>query len=106
MTIPASATAAEPGDARARAELERLRAQIDRLDDELVRLIGDRLRLARRAGEIKRAASLPVRDHAREDALLGRVVARARRAGVRADVVRRVFVQLLRLSREAQMGER
>jgi chorismate mutase len=78
------------------------RLDIDRIDRELVILISHRVRLARRIGEEKRAASAMVIDPAREAAVVRRAGELARAAGIDDEGVRQIFWQLIALSREVQ----
>ncbi len=77
-------------------ELAALRGEIDRVDEGLTALFLERLRLVDAIGARKRELDLPVRDEAREAAIL----ARAReRGGAAAETL---FRALLALSRERQ----
>jgi chorismate mutase len=87
------------------SELERVRDRIAAIDDELVHLIEERVGLARKAGELKRAAGLPTLDPSREASVVARAAERARTAGVAEEDVRQIFWQLIGLCRRAQAGE-
>lgn len=52
-------------------DLQRIRRMIDRADSRIYALFARRVRLAVRAGRVKAAAGLPVRDEERERAILG-----------------------------------
>lgn len=86
------------------AELERLRAEIERIDCALIGLIGERVRAARRAAEVKQAGGLPTLDPAQEAAVIRRAAALARDTGLPAEEVRDVFWQLVALARRAQVA--
>ena len=58
------------GDKSAQEELGDCRARIDVVDQLLIDLVNRRLGYALEIGEIKRRHGLPVRDPAREEALL------------------------------------
>ncbi len=66
-------------------EIEDLRRLIDDVDARIIRLLVERMELCRRMGRAKRAASLPVRDTAREDEVLART---GRFRGVFAEIIR------------------
>lgn len=55
-----------------RVTVEDLRWEIDRIDREIVVSLSARLEVARRLGELKRAAGLPLYDAAREDEVISR----------------------------------
>jgi chorismate mutase len=80
-----------------------VREEIERIDRALVGLIAERVRLARRVGEAKRAAGLPVLDPAREAAVVRHASALAREAGVPEEDVRYIFWHLIGLARRAQL---
>jgi chorismate mutase len=83
--------------------LEALRGELERLDRELLALIGERVRMARRIGVVKQAAGRPVLDPAREAAVVRRMAALAREAGLPAEEVREIFWRLIGLCRRAQV---
>jgi chorismate mutase len=83
-------------------ELEALRAEIGRVDEAIVFLIDERLRLARRVGELKRTAGLRVLDPGREAAVVRRAGALARDRGLDDEAIREVFWRLIEMARTAQ----
>ena len=58
-------------------ELKDIRTEIDAIDDELVKLFAKRMDCSRRVAEAKQQTSRPIRDHARERAIVNRVTAAA-----------------------------
>src|SRR5918992_4623657 len=84
------------------AELEAIRAEIGRVDEAIIFLIDERLRLARRVGELKRTAGLGVLDPSREAAVVRRAGALARERGLDDEAVRDVFWRLIEMARTAQ----
>jgi chorismate mutase len=83
-------------------ELEAIRAEIGRVDEAIIFLIDERLRLARRVGELKRTAGLGVLDPSREAAVVRRAGALARERGLDDEAVRDVFWRLIEMARSAQ----
>lgn len=83
-------------------DLTSIRDDLARLDAQLVQLIAERVRLACRAGDAKRAAGIPLRDVAREDATLAMVTALARERALDEAAVRDVFERLIAIARRAQ----
>jgi chorismate mutase len=83
-------------------ELEAVRAEIERVDEAIVFLIDERLRLARRVGELKRTAGLRVLDPSREAAVVRRAGALARDRGLDDEAIREVFWRLIEMARIAQ----
>jgi len=79
-------------------ELEDVRRRIHELDDQLVELAAERVRLARRVGEIKRSHQLPTVDFAQERRVLERVQAVAAGKGLAPEVAEDVFARLIRAS--------
>ena len=74
-----------------------VRDEIDRLDRALVKLLSERQRYIERAAEIKsdRAA---VRDEARIEDVIGKVVGEARRAGLNVEIAEPVWRTLVERS--------
>ena len=83
--------------------IEDLRGEIDRLDASIAPQLASRMRLSDEIGRIKKERALPVRDEAREEALLRRVRALAEADG--ADSIERVYRAVLAESRARQDGE-
>ena len=92
-------------DAESNVELEELarcREQIERIDNQIISLLAERLALGKRTGELKRAAGLPILDPTREAAVIRRVAASARDAGLPSEPIREVFWQIVGMSRREQ----
>jgi chorismate mutase len=87
------------------AELSRCREEIERIDRDIIALLARRLALGKRTGELKRVAGLPILDPTREAAVIRRVTAEARTAGLPSEPVREVFWQIVGMSRRVQEGE-
>lgn len=85
------------------AELEGLRAAIEEVDATLVRLIAERMSLAKEVGRVKAAAGQPVTDPMRESAVVARIAALSRDAGLPEDEMRSIYWRLLALSRRVQV---
>jgi chorismate mutase len=83
-------------------ELSLCRAEIERIDNEIIALLANRLALGKRTGELKRAAGLPILDPTREAAVIRRVTAAARDAGLPPEPIREVFWQIVGMSRREQ----
>jgi chorismate mutase len=83
-------------------ELEAIRAEIGRVDEAIVGLIGERLRLARHVGALKRTVGMSVLDPSREAAVVRRAGALARERGLDDEAVRDVFWRLIEMARTAQ----
>ena len=83
-------------------ELARCREQIERIDNQIISLLAERLALGKRTGELKRAAGLPILDPTREAAVIRRVAASARDAGLPSEPIREVFWQIVGMSRREQ----
>jgi len=88
------------------AELDRLRSEIDAVDRSIVDAFAERVRIARRIGDLKEEAGQPVLDPSREAAVVRRAAERAREAGLDEEAVREVFWKLVGLSRRTQREER
>lgn len=85
------------------AELESLRAAIEDVDTSLVRLIAKRMTLARAVGRVKVTSRQPIMDPMREAAVVTRVAALAREAGLPEDEMRSLYWRLLAVSRGVQV---
>ena len=88
--------------AASNAEVDRARGDIEAIDRQLVALIAERVRVAREIGRAKRAAGMNTLDPAREAAVVRRSGELARELGLDDEVVRRIFWQLIALSRSVQ----
>lgn len=77
-------------------ELEEVRRRIRQLDAELVDRAAERVRLARRVGEIKRAAGRPVIDYAQERRVLDAAAAAAEERGLGRAVAEDLMARLIR----------
>src|SRR3712207_8837697 len=86
-------------------ELEAIRSEIGRVDEAIVFLIDERLRLARRVGELKRSVGMGVLDPSREAAVVRRAGELARQRGLNDEAVRDVFWRLIEMARAAQGTE-
>ena len=83
-------------------DLLEVRELIDEVDRRLVDLLLQRHDLSKRAGHIKRREGQPVRDPAREDAVLDQRAAWARDGGLDVDGTIRIFRAILEQSRACQ----
>ena len=88
------------------ADLDALRAQIRKLDEEIVAHAAERVELARRVGEIKRAGALPTVDFAQERLVLERARAAALERGLAPEVAEDMLAHLIRASVIAQDMDR
>ena len=89
------------GDKSAQEELGDWRARIDVVDQLLIDLINRRLGYALEIGEIKRRYGLPVRDAAREEALLG-VLTRYNNGPLGDEALREVFARIIQEARDLE----
>ena len=80
-----------------------LRREIDRLDQDLVELLSQRQRYIERAAEIK-AHRHEIRDEARIDDVVAKVVAGAKRAGLNPDIAEAVWRELIERSIALEMA--
>ena len=81
-------------------DIQELRGEIDSIDDQLIRLFVQRMAVASRIAEYKKARGLPVLDARREQEKLDAVAAKAGPA--MADYTRSLYASLFRLSRDYQ----
>jgi len=87
------------------AELARCREEIERIDNQIIGLLAERLSIGKRTGVLKREAGLPILDPTREAAVIRRVAAVAREAGLPPEPIREIFWQIVGMSRRAQEFE-
>jgi chorismate mutase len=87
------------------SSIESVRAQIELVDERLISVLAERVALAREAGRAKQAAGQPVIDPAREAAVVTRVSALARAAGLPDDDVRALYWRLMAMTRRVQLEE-
>jgi chorismate mutase len=100
MTTPAD-FARDPRD-----ELIDCRNAIEVVDRRIVVLLAQRVALALRAADAKRAAGIPIVDRAREAEVLHGVGAEARSHDLPADAVEQIFERIVAMSRRAQEKRR
>lgn len=86
----------------AQPEIDALRGEIETIDQQLISLIEQRVRCARRLGQLKQDAGLPTLDPMREAAVVRRASENARSVGLPEEEVREIFWHLIGLSRRAQ----
>ncbi len=77
--------------------MSELRAEIDRLDKALVKLLSERQRYIERAAEIKSDRTV-VRDEARIEDVVAKVLAEARKVGLSAEIAEPVWRTLVERS--------
>ena len=80
------------------ARLSMLRRSIDRVDGQLVRLLGQRARLGRQIGVIKRRHGIAIFDRKRE-ALILRRIARLNRSPLSTAALHTIYRDILRANR-------
>ena len=86
--------------------VNRIRMNIDMIDRDLVRLLANRHHMAMRVGRIKAERGMPVQIPEREEELLAVIREEADRAGLDPDQVERIFILILKQSRDAQHWKR
>lgn len=87
------------------SELHRLRRKIHRLDERLVGLVAERLRQAKRIGDVKRRLELPIRDFKVEAEVIGETHKLCRRDGVDPAVGEELMRTLIAASVDAQRSD-
>ena len=83
-------------------EIDSIRMEIEGIDQKLISLIEQRVRCARRLGQLKSEAGLPTLDPTREAAVVRRASESARTVGLPEEEIREIFWHLIGLSRRAQ----
>jgi chorismate mutase len=96
----------DEGDATSIAELAECREAIEAIDRRIIALLADRIAVARRTGELKRAGGLPILDPQREAEVIRRSVTAAREHEIPTEPVRQIFWHIVGMSRAAQEEER
>ncbi len=84
------------------SRLDDLRTRIREIDAQILSLVADRMETARRIGQEKKAAGIPLRDWNVERQVLDRAAAGARRCGLPPDAVRELMRVLIATSRDEQ----
>jgi len=82
-------------------QIRELRRAIDALDEELLRLLNERFALTRKIGRRKAETGSGIVDKARETAMIEALVEK-NRGGMDADMVRRIFADIIAVGRQAQ----
>lgn len=94
-------------DPAACSDMTQLRAEIDRVDRDLVALLSERRFYIERAAELKQGNGWPARIDARVEEVVARARAEAARHDLDADLVERLWRQLVDWSidlEEARLG--
>lgn len=91
-----------PADAVA---LGALRREIEAVDAVIIDALAQRMALAREIRVVKHRAGQPVIDPAREAAVVARVAARARDAGLPEDEIRALFWKVMAMARGVQASD-
>jgi chorismate mutase len=86
----------------AREELRDCRNAIEVVDRRIVALLGQRVTLGLRAAAAKRDAGLPLKDKDREKAVIESAVKEAESHGLRIKSVKKIFEEIIDMSRRAQ----
>lgn len=89
----------------ATGELASLRAELARIDAACVQLLAERVAVARRVGEHKRAHGLATLDSRREAEVVAAAGRLARESGLDEEAVRGVFWQVIAMCRRAQQDQ-
>ncbi|MBS7651886.1 MAG: chorismate mutase [Candidatus Bathyarchaeia archaeon] len=84
-------------------ELDELRRKIDKLNEEIMIKLKERVAISMRIGEVKSRTGRPIEDPEREARVIEAVGEQARRYGMDEEGVKRIFREIIRLCREAQM---
>jgi chorismate mutase/prephenate dehydratase len=85
-----------------REELIECRNAIEVVDRRIVALLAQRVALGLRAAAAKRAAGLPILDHARETEVIRHALAEARSHDLPDDAVGQIFERVVAMSRRVQ----
>ena len=80
--------------------LEEIRAKIDDVDERMAELFAERIALARKAAEVKRANGLPIEDKQREKEILERGAAKFE--GAEREDYLRFQKTVIQISKDAQ----
>ena len=83
-------------------EIGELRKEINRLNEEIIEKLAKRVEVAVRIGAVKRRHGRPIVDRSREEKVYEQIRKLARRRGLDAEGVERVFREIIRLCTEAQ----
>ena len=85
--------------------LEDLRKEIDKADARIVELIGERIRLAKEIGKIKKKRGKQIKDGGREEQVLKNVKNIARHQSISQDDIESIYRQIVAASRRIQGAE-
>jgi chorismate mutase len=80
-------------------EILELRKKIDKLDKDVLDLLEERFEITHRIGEIKRTEEFQIRDHTREDEMMG---SRINQTELNENFVAKLFSTILEESRRLQ----
>lgn len=83
-------------------EIEDLRKQIDQANDIIVRAIAQRKQIAEQIAVAKKKKGLPLRDLARESAVLLHARRLAQRYGLNQDQTEAIFLKIIELCLKAE----
>jgi chorismate mutase-like protein len=76
------------------SELKKIRESIDQIDKQLLNLLIERINLVKKIGKYKRENKLEIKDPAREDEILQRLIEEGAKLGLSENLIRKIWVAL------------
>jgi|YelNatPaOPRAMG01_1025707.scaffolds.fasta_scaffold00478_3 chorismate mutase len=83
-------------------EIINQRRQIDEIDEEIMRLLGERVRICRSIGLLKRRRGFQIEDVQREKEVLAHVKEKAERFELNPELTERIYRLIIELCRVVQ----
>jgi len=87
------------------SEIDQLRQQIGDINTEIIQLIADRVEVAEKIGEHKKAKNKSIYQPEREKAVLQSCHKQATEVGLDGEAVEKIFAGIIQLSRKAQQDD-
>lgn len=84
--------------------VDELRKRIDRIDREILELLARRVEVAKKIGELKREAGLPIADHEREREVVERGIKLAEQLGLDVGLIEIILNAVIGMCRKIQGG--
>ncbi|MFH0848108.1 MAG: prephenate dehydratase [archaeon] len=87
-------------------ETEKIRREIDTTDEEILRALSARVALAKKIGEHKKNAGMPIADIVREQGVLNEIGDKADKIGLPRERVEKIYREIIGLCRSVQTPEK
>lgn len=83
-------------------KLNELRKELDLIDREVLSLIGNRIRIAKKIGEIKKETKIAITDKKREKEIINNLTRMAKKYKIEKQLIKKIWKIFFKLSYKAE----